>query len=249
MTRMKRILPTLLSITLMLSLCSGCGMFTNYKAIAEQALEDKYGEEFICYSTWDEGGDDYLAKLAPAYDESMKFMAAIDTKDKSCYYDKYIEAVVGKQVADIVYQEMDDIWSEYYVRVAINGQGLDITKTDNLSIESYYTYFEYSEADRPHIEIVINDDQNCDIDYALEYEKLLKIAYQLPVEDVSYYLYFVCNDVYPEYQKWFYDNYAIYSNGFQNRTDYIQEIIFTNNKSDNSASITSDDYISRRSSL
>ncbi len=179
----------------------------------------------------------------------MKFMAAIDTKDKSCYYDKYIEAVVGKQVADIVYQEMDDIWSEYYVRVAINGQGLDITKTDNLSIESYYTYFEYSEADRPHIEIVINDDQNCDIDYALEYEKLLKIAYQLPVEDVSYYLYFVCNDVYPEYQKWFYDNYAIYSNGFQNMTDYIQEIIFTNNKSDNSTSITSDDYIFQRSNL
>ena len=246
MKHIKKILSAITALTLILSMHSGCGMFTNYKAIAEKALEDKYGEEFICYSTWDEGGDDYFAKLAPTSDESMKFMAAITTKNKSCYYDKYIEAIVGKQVADIVYQEMDDIWSEYYVRVAINGQGLDINKTNNLSVESYYTYFEYSEADRPHIEIVINDDQNCEIDYELEYEKLLKIAYQLPTQDVSYYLYFVCNDKYSEYQKWFYDNYAIYSNGFQNRTDYNQEIIFSTELSNYSSSLASEDYIKLR---
>ncbi len=55
---MKRIISTLMAavlLSLMLTMFSGCGMFTNYKAIAEQALEDKYGEEFICYSTWDEG--------------------------------------------------------------------------------------------------------------------------------------------------------------------------------------------------
>ncbi len=222
---------------------SGCGMFTNYKAIAEQALEDKYGEEFICYSTWDEGGNDYFAKLAPAYDEGMKFMAAIDTKDKSCYYDKYIEAVVGQQVADIVYQEMDEIWSEYYVRVAINGQGLEIADTNHLSIESYYSAIsDYSRSDQPFVKIVINGDKNTNQQYDNEYKALLSIIERIPADDVSFDLFFVNNNLYTEYRTWFYDNYAINTGDFQYRTDYDDEIIFTVNKSSNTISLSEDKY-------
>ena len=71
MRHIKKIISTITALALILSMHSGCGMFTNYKAIAEQALEDKYGEEFICYSTWDEGGDSFRAKCSSADNQKL----------------------------------------------------------------------------------------------------------------------------------------------------------------------------------
>lgn len=189
MRHIKKILSAITALTLILSMHSGCGMFTNYKAIAEQALEDKYGEEFICYSTWDEG-DFYYAKLSPAYDEGMKFYAGIDLKDKEAYYDTYTEAIVEKQIADIVYEQMADVWTDFCVDVTINGQGIDILDKDDVTIISYYDMIDYNMGYDVDINIAINKDTLYNENYTSEYKLYLKTSELIAIDDI--YIFILC---------------------------------------------------------
>ena len=248
MKHFKKIFLAVTALALILSMYSGCGMFTNYKAIAEQALEDKYGEEFICYSTWDEG-DFYYAKLSPVYDEGMKFYAGIDLKDKEAYYDTYTEAIVEKQIADIVYEQMADVWTDFCVHVTINGQGIDIPNKDNVTIASYYNMIDYNMGYEINIDIAINKSTIIDENPTFEYKKYMNISQTISVDDIYISLYFVDSTAYREYKDWFYSTHSIYLGGFKDRDDFKRQIITHINYITEEYSLSLDDYISQRSNL
>ncbi len=249
---MKRIISTLMAavlLSLMLTMFSGCGMFTNYKAIAEQALEDKYGEEFVCHSTWDEKSTDFSAEMSPAYDEGIKFYAGIWLEDKSSYYDKYTEAIVEKQIADIVYEEMTEVWNDFCVDVTINSQGICILNKEDITVESYYNKVDYNMEYDIHINIAIDKDSMINCDYYLEYEKLLAISETINVDDIYFCLYFVDKTAYSEYKDWFYSTYNINSGDFKYRDDYNNAIITHVNCITKEYSLNLDHYISQRSEV
>ncbi len=138
MKHIKKILLTITALTLILSMHSGCGMFTNYKAIAEQALEDKYGEEFVCHSTWDEGTKYCYAKLSPKFNENMKFEATISI-DGHIIADEYIEKVVAEMCMDSMKDYLNDIGSKYTYYTSINDYNDIFSSRNDVTIESYFT--------------------------------------------------------------------------------------------------------------
>ncbi len=245
MKHIKKILSAITALTLILSMHSGCGMFTNYKAIAEQALEDKYGEEFICYSTWDEG-DFYYAKLSPAYDDGMKFYAGIDLKDKEAYYDTYTEAIVEKQIADIVYEQMADVWTDFCVHVTINGQGIDIYNKDDITIASYYNMIDYNMGYEINIDIAVNKSTFINENPTCEYEKYLNISEVIGVDDIYISVYFLDSVAYQEYKNWFYSTHNIYLGGFKDRDDFKKKILIHINCISQEYTLSIDEYLQKR---
>ena len=245
MKHIKKILSAITALTLILSMHSGCGIFTNYKAIAEKALEDKYGEEFICYSTWDEG-DFYYAKLSPAYDDGMKFYAGIDLKDKEAYYDTYTEAIVEKQIADIVYEQMADVWTDFCVHVTIDGQEVDFSNNDEITIQSYYNKIDYSKGYGMHIYLAVNKDLINQTDYNHEYNTLLDVSNIIGVDDINFSIIFVDDYVYAEYKEWFHSTYSVPLGSFKDRDDFKQRIMITINNSTQECSMSLNEYVTAR---
>ncbi|NMA75117.1 MAG: hypothetical protein GX963_13420 [Bacteroidales bacterium] len=71
-------------------------MMIDRKVVAEKALQEQYGEEFVAYHTWDHGGDSFRASMYPKSDENIKFNAHIFNKG-GIVNDYYAEKIVGKQ--------------------------------------------------------------------------------------------------------------------------------------------------------
>ena len=246
MKHIKKILSAITALALILSMHSGCGMFTNYKAIAEQALEDKYGEEFVCHSTWDEGGITFSAEMSPAYDKNMKFYATISPKYNKAYTDKYPEAVVGNQIADIVFEETETIWEECCVKVSINSQGLDFSSKDDITIESFYQNVNIETPSDPSIHIAINEDLINEENYNKEYILLQNICKRIQTKNIIIYLYFIDNSAYDEYELWFNSTYDIYVGSFKNRDDFEHRIELSVNNLDGEYSMTEVEYKNER---
>ena len=246
MKHIKKLLLTITALALILSMHSGCGMFTNYKAIAEKALEKKYGEEFVCHYTWNEASKQCYAELSPAYDETMRFYAVIGTKSKSSFHDTYPEAIVGKQIADIIYKETKNIWNECCVFVSINDQSLDFTNKNDVSIESFYQKAGTSLAPEPYIHIAVNEDELNYENYDNEYDTILKLGDCIGVDKMYMRLYFINDDAYQEYKTHFSSTHDIYGGDFQYRDDFKQRITIKIDHSTQEYSMTKDDYIKER---
>ncbi len=242
MKHIKKILSAVTAIVLILSMHSGCGMFTNYKAIAEKALEKKYGEEFVCHYTWNEASKQCYAELSPAYDETMRFYAVIGTKSKSSFHDTYPEAIVGKQIADIIYKETKNIWNECCVFVSINDQSLDFTNKNDVTIESFYQKANLDISHEPHIYLAINTDSISQNDYDREYELLSMISNKICVDNVYFYLFFVDSDAYQDYRVQFTSTHNIHSGGFSYRDDFKQKLVFIVDNTTQNTSLSREEY-------
>ena len=143
-------------------------MSINRKAIADEALKNQYGEEFVAYHTWDHGGDSFDVSLYPKDDESIKFNAVV-RYDGGIVVDYYAEKIVGKQIIEVIKPYIDEIAEEsaYFATVPI--QKLGYTSKEEVSIEDFYTKAEKDFSDWPYINICINNStiRDCFITYLI----------------------------------------------------------------------------------
>lgn len=186
------------TILLMISL-GGCSMFINRKAIAEKALQNQYGEEFVAYHTWDHGGDSFRASMYPKDDESIKFETHV-TNDARIITDYYTEKIVGKEIIKIIKPYIDEFAEEsaYFATVPI--QKLGYTSKEEVSIEDFYIKAEKDESDWPYIYICINPKSIYDnISYEDEYEVYRQIVNSADIsilEEKKITLYFLADDAF-----------------------------------------------------
>ena len=198
---MKKIFILFSTILLIISL-GGCSMFINRKAIAEKALQEQYGEEFVAYHTWDHGGDSFRASMYPKDDESIKFNTHI-FNDGRIIIDYYAEKIVGKEIIEIIKPYIDEIAEEsaYFATVPI--QDLGYTSKEEVSIEDFYTKAEKDESDWPYIYIAINiESVNHDITFEDEYEIILRVLSNVrldTLDGIGLVLYYVRDGVFSEY--------------------------------------------------
>ncbi|MCR5234087.1 MAG: hypothetical protein K6E53_09295 [Lachnospiraceae bacterium] len=109
--RNNNVILTILSI-FMVFLLTGCGN----EGIAKRALEKRYGEEFEVRSIYTDYRKHFFATCAPVNNEDIVFTAKITTSGE-ILESNYTEAILGKQIKDIIYPEIEKMWPGAYVAV------------------------------------------------------------------------------------------------------------------------------------
>ena len=244
---MKKIFILFSTILLIISL-GGCSMFINRKAIAEKALQEQYGEEFVAYHTWDHGGDSFRASMYPKDDESIKFNTHI-FNDGRIIIDYYAEKIVGKEIIEIIKPYIDEIAEEsaYFATVPI--QDLGYTSKEEVSIEDFYTRAEKDESDWPFIDICINNTVVKKKSYEEEYEVLKKILNDESfnvLTGIKFTIYFVDKAEFEDMKKYFYDKSVINST-IEQVSGYGKNFSFKNLIPE--IGITLDEYIQKRKEI
>ena len=242
---MKKIFILFSTILLIISL-GGCSMFINRKAIAEKALQEQYGEEFVAYHTWDHGGDSFRASMYPKADESIKFNTHI-FNDGRIIIDYYAEKIVGKEIIEIIKPYIDEIAEEsaYFATVPI--QDLGYTSKEEVSIEDFYTRAEKDFSDWPTINIAINVAKiNDDISYEDEYDILMKIFNDIRLDSLEgnkLALYYISGVAFQKYDKYF--DTTPYINGGFDQLPEIENKVYIKYTS-NTASVSKNEYVEKR---
>ena len=171
---MKKIFILFSTILLIISL-GGCSMFINRKAIAEKALQEQYGEEFVAYHTWDHGGDSFRASMYPKADESIKFNAHVRNTGK-VITDYYPTKIIAKTIIGIVSPYIDEITEEsaYYSTVGL--YKFEYTSKGQVTLKDYFTNGGGDFQGYPYIYICINTDKiKNDVSYEKEYNTYMEI--------------------------------------------------------------------------
>lgn len=246
MKHIKKIISTITALALILTMHSGCGMFTNYKAIAEQALEDKYGEEFICYSTWDEGTKNFYAKCSPKNDNIM-FSANISLEN-GILYDKYIERVVAQKCYAAISSQIGKLCTNYSYYASINAQSHSFVSKSDVSINEYFVYDDDSYPIL-FIAIGLTNEYITPINYSEEYKIIESIATTEELNAIKE----MCIDLYyiPFDYKFYYEEY--FNNALGIQTD-IEELPYSRNHinfviKDKEITISEDEYITYREDM
>ncbi len=106
---------------------------------AEQTLEDKYGEEFqVRGDVFNVRGTAFLVNVSPVNNPDIIFEAGYNVAGSEASHDLYIEALVASQYKGLVEAHLENISSDYYLRVEISWDKREnpITNTD-ITIEEF----------------------------------------------------------------------------------------------------------------
>ncbi len=97
-------------------LFSGCGLNSesNLKETIEQALEDKYGEEFICHDIRANGGSSYFGVCSPNNHQEIKF-TTLFLAGGTITYDGYYSSCVMEKIEEMVAVQLEDVFVDYYI--------------------------------------------------------------------------------------------------------------------------------------
>ena len=119
MKKAKKILLVLMSAVLMIE-CCGCGIFISerkLKKVLENALEEKYDEEFECFDVWSNRGDSYWGVCAPEKNHDIRFEALFlsDGKISEITYEGYYAACVAEQIEEDVQNELENVFNDFYL--------------------------------------------------------------------------------------------------------------------------------------
>ncbi len=269
---LKRIALLILTCLFAMTALSGCSIIAeqNEKSLIENALKERYGEEFVCMRTWNNaaGGyydDSFYGLCHPKDDESLLFEILLNG-DGSISYDDYGSTIISKRFADIFDEQIGASIGEHYT-YCCNYSILndDITcqriENDNFTFDYFFSSVCEKYDDNKlglYYAICIDVSKQLDTSYekeydlivsALEYIFAIGITYNMNLK-VYLDLYFVPNDIYDECLDYFDNNARRYAfdnivEGFPKQYNRKIEIIFENN----AFNITKADYINLRKEL
>ena len=101
-------------------LLSGCDI-RNYfytedglKRVAEKSLKKKYGEDFVVYRAWDRSQELFFADCSPKDNPDVVFQADIYKNGSGIYADGYSQAVISKEVDDILGGSFREVFGNCY---------------------------------------------------------------------------------------------------------------------------------------
>lgn len=127
----------------------------------ERLLEDRYGEEFVCFETQDEHTiafnrpTYYKGFCAPKNDTSLVFEAGISIKNKNLIYDEYPAAIVGRQLSEQLSNDLDGVFGRRDIICKMGSSGdndevIKQAKDGTLDWEFYYAKNPYLYGDVDH---------------------------------------------------------------------------------------------------
>ncbi len=119
MKKAKKVLLVLMSLVLMIE-CCGCGIFISERKLKksiENALEEKYNEEFECFDVWSNRGDSYWGVCAPEKNHDIRFEALFlsDGKISEITSEGYYAACVAEQIEEDVQNELENVFDDFYL--------------------------------------------------------------------------------------------------------------------------------------
>ena len=204
--RKKRIraLGMLLAMCLLLS---GCGSWKNYVYTDEslmreaaEALEDKYGEEFVIHDVWDKNQTMFYATCSPESNMDVVFQAEVYKDGRGLYSEEYLQGLITLQIRERFETKLAEVFGEdcfviasFYGAILSTEElaealGEETVTTDylkNLTVEEYYELAK--EPPRLGIRIIINKEElGFSEEQTLEeWDCLQKIIVGEPILDVG----------------------------------------------------------------
>ncbi|MCM1227441.1 MAG: hypothetical protein NC320_08460 [Clostridium sp.] len=112
----KRLLLILISAVMMIGGC-GCGMFVSESQLRqtlENALQEKYNEEFSCLDVWSNGGSSYWGVCAPEKNHDIRF-EVLFYDDGGILEEGYYAACVAEKIEENVQEELEYVFNDFYL--------------------------------------------------------------------------------------------------------------------------------------
>lgn len=209
---------------------TGCGFQTkrNLKKVLEKALQERYNEEFVCLNVWANGGPSYFGVCYPKSNRDLLF-ETLFIDDGEIAYDKYPSTIASKEMSEMLFNQLSEVYQECYINCYNFGVANDIKDVEKVnSGEFNLDYFfetmhEQSDSDLPiSFKICINKKAGINATYEEEYERLNKSVQEIMKRgeiygvklDLTIWLYFLPSDVYKDGIEYF-ENHSRASSAFE----------------------------------
>ena len=189
---------------------SGCGFYSEnqLKQTLENALEDKYDEEFVCLDVWGNGGSSYWGVCAPEKNHDIRFEALFGA-DGHIAEEGYYAACVAEKIEEDVQKELENVFNDFYLHSYMNVPLYSFNETDiyaenvrneSFDLDEYVNLANEKWQWRTSISIIIlvNSVEPGKISFEEEYNTLSKIFEQINEYGINtiVYLKFVPDSVY-----------------------------------------------------
>lgn len=183
----KRLLLILMSAVMMIGE-SGCSMFVSesqLKQTLENALQEKYDEEFVCLDVWLNGGSSYWGVCAPEKNHDIRF-EALFYDDGGILEEGYYAACVAEKIEENVQEELEYVFNDFYLHSCMtvplySCENDDIyaenIRNESFDIDEYVSYVKEKREDRTSITLImlVNSEKSNKLSFEEEYEKLSDI--------------------------------------------------------------------------
>ena len=212
----KRLLLILISAVMMIGGC-GCGMFVSesqLKQTLENALQEKYNEEFSCLNVWSNGGSSYWGVCAPERNHDIRFEALFNA-DGHIAEEGYYAACVSEKIEENVQEELEYVFNDFYLHSYMtvplySFENDDIyaenVRNESFDIDEYVSYVKEKREDRTSITLImlVNSEKSNKLSFEEEYQVLSNICKSIKGHDINprAYLKFIPEEKYSECMKY-----------------------------------------------
>lgn len=272
---LKKITILIITCLFAMTALSGCSIIAeqNEKSLIEDALKERYGEEFVCMKTWNNAADGYYSHsfhglCYPQNNESIKFEILFG-EESGILYEGYYAAAIAEQIENNVEKALGNVFSNFYLHTNMTlplycfqntDDSIENVKNDELSVNEYIKKFSEKYDYNPMITLVLCVDlsKKAKLSYKQEYKELSNIFSEIDKLGIStdVYLNFLPSNKYTECIEYL-NNTANIDDYFESITkDYsvrshnenYQNINF-DYKGDTYVTITLEDYIRQREAM
>jgi hypothetical protein len=162
--------------------------------IIARLLQEKYDEEFTVIDTWPLAGISYRAVCSPVAEPGILFEADYDSKDSGrLRYDGYVQGIVAWQLEKLLLPDVQKISEDAYIKAFVFWQETDITRRENVSIESYLQAIG-PEGQHIMLDVYANNNTIENIDYEKVYSVLESISTSIAPNSGSIGLYYISDE-------------------------------------------------------
>lgn len=115
---LKKITILIITCLFAMTTLSGCTTETSVKNMIEEALEKRYGEEFVCHDTWyDNDGayytTSYYGLCSPKDSPDILFEVLINDEGR-LWRDEYVSMTASKEFTNLFNEYVGNNWGEHY---------------------------------------------------------------------------------------------------------------------------------------
>ena len=258
----------LLALTTSLTGCKGVTTESKLKSMLENALREKYNEEFKCIQIYGHNQSNSTnGTCYPINDRTLMFDAAINY-DGTLNYDCYPNSIAGKLLSNAFDNAIGDIWEHHFTYCYRRSGLIDDEETarkiadGNFTLEYYLKHInETYTADKSTLAYytICVDSSKINASYDEEWDSIFDALNSVYEIGLSYgadlyftmNIYFVPPELYDDCMNYFNDNAEVRSNlkeiieGYPEK-EHHRCIVFNVNKDKNEFSPSKEEYVELR---
>ncbi len=270
---LKRIAVLILACLFAMTALSGCTTETSVKNMIEEALEKRYGEEFVCRDTWyDNDGayytTSYYGLCSPKDSPDILFEVLIN--DEGVFRrNAYVSTLASKIFCEEFDDKIGTNISEHYTYCCNyyeldNDEVGEIVATNEFTLEYFLTESIKTSNDNKldlYFTVCIDITDELNINYEKEYNAIvdtLKNIYEIGQLygmdlQLNLKLFFTSTDIYQKCTYYFQENAKIHSDFYdlieENAPYNERQCMIKMNYKNGEFSITQEDYIQKRKEI